>query len=155
MILTMSFKKALWVKVMDLLACRDHSEKELMEKLKDHYPLKDIQQTIVEMRTRGWILPPLELSRKIYENLNRKNKSHLFIRHFLEKKGLPPVPKDEDLELQKARAVLTRNSRKMGVRNKEQMKGKQVVSLLKNRGFDTETIGKVFHEALGNSSDFY
>ena len=142
--------KTLWVRAMNLLACRDHSEKELMEKLKNHYPPEDVQQTIVEMKTRGWILPPRELSWKVYGSLNRKNKSHLFIKYFLKKRGLPLIPKDENLELQKARTVLNRNSPKMG-----KVKIKQVVSLLKNRGFDTETIRRVLHEVFGNSSDFY
>ena len=142
--------KSLWTRIMGFLARRDHSEKELVEKLKSHYPLDDIERAIAEMKDRGWILPPRELSQKVCESLNRKNKSHLFIRHFLKKKGLPTIPKDEDMELQKARAVLTRHLWK-----RDGTKKGQAVSLLRNRGFDTETIGKVLHETLGSSSGFY
>ena len=131
--------KSLWGKMMDLLARRDHSEKELIEKLKDHYPLEDIKKTIVEMKSRGWILAEKELSQKVCESLNRKNKSHLFIKQFLGKKGLPAPPMDQDLEEQKARRILHNHS------SRERHKNKKAL-FLKNRGFDTETIMKILRD---------
>ena len=37
--------------------------------------------------------------------LNRKKRGYLYIRHYLQKKGLPVSPKNEQLELQKAQKI--------------------------------------------------
>ena len=141
-------KKSLWVKAMDYLARRDHSEKELMEKLKNHYPMEEIKSTLLEMKSRGWILPPEELSKKVCENLHKKNKSHFFILNFLKEKGLPPVQRQANMERKKA-LTLVKN------KVKDPSNRKQLISLLKNRNFDTNTIREVLNEVCGNSSGFY
>ncbi len=137
------------VKAMDFLARRDHSELELREKLQRHFSLEEIDPVIVDMKERGWILPPQELSDKVAEQLNRKNKGYLYICQFLRKKGLPDVPKNLDIELEKAMSLIeSKGSEFLHKPNK-------LASLLKNRGFDTEIIGRVIHEIRRNSSSLY
>ena len=133
--------KNLRIKMMDLLARRDHSEKELIEKLKDRYPLEEIRKIIFEMKSRGWILTEKELSQKVCENLNRKNKSHLFIKKNLEKKGLPAPPMDQFMEEQKAQKILHNHSNRIGYKDKNKK-----ALLLKNRGFDNQTILKILRD---------
>lgn len=142
------FHKTCWVKTMDYLARRDHSEKELIQKLSKHYEMDEIEQTLEEVKKRGWLLPEDELSEKVTEQLHRKNKGHLYILHFLRKKGLPEVPKDIDREIDKARALMT--SKRI-----DSTDIKRLTSLLKNRGFDTETIGRVIHEVRRSSPSIY
>lgn len=131
--------KSAWVKAMDFLARRDHSEQELIEKLRRHYTDEEITPALKEMKQRGWLLPPEELSAKVAENLHNKQKGYLYICHYLRKKGLPPVEKDPDRELEKAYQILEQ-------KGPVEVSRQKMVSLLKNRGFDTETIGRVIHD---------
>ena len=137
-------KKTARAKAMDYLARRDHSEKELREKLALRYSDEDINQALDEIRERGWLLPPEELSEKVAKSLSQRHKSHAYINHFLCKRGLPKVPKDENLELDKALDVIASKAKKRDDFNHLQ-------SLLKNRGFDTDTIRKAVHETLRNT----
>lgn len=141
-------EKTAWVKAMDYLARRDHSEKELAEKLSKDYEPEEIERTLTEVRDRGWLLPPEELSKKVTEQMHRKNKGYLYISNFLVKKGLPPVSRDLEIELQKARTLAES-------RMKDHQDEKRLATLLKNRGFDTETIAKVIHEIRHNTTSIY
>lgn len=136
------------IKAMDYLARRDHSEKELIEKLSKHFPMEEIEPALAEIKKRGWLLSPEELAHKVSQNLHRKNKGHLYIQHFLREKGLPRTEKDPEMEMAKARDVLETKSRG----SKEP---KRMASLLKNRGFDTETISRMIHEIRRNSPSLY
>ena len=129
---------------MDLLARRDHSEKELRDKLAKHFSEDEIDPAIEEIKERGWLLPPEELSAKATESLHRKNKGYLYICHFLRTRGLPELPKDMDRELSKALEIIEQK----GI---EPTDIKRMSALLKNRGFDTETISRTIHEVRTNS----
>jgi SOS response regulatory protein OraA/RecX len=140
--------KTPWVKAMDFLARRDHSEKELIEKLRRTFSDAEIIAVIEEMKERGWLLPPDELSEKVAQQLHDKNKGYLYICHFLRKKGLPMVSKDPQMEEEKARSLVAQKSG-------DSKSLQKIASLLKNRGFDTETIGKVVHEVRADSPSIY
>lgn len=133
---------------MDLLARRDHSEKELRDKLARHFEPEEIDQTITEVKERGWLLPPEELAAKATESLHRKNKGHLYILQFLRTRGLPEVPKDPDRELEKALDIIKQKA-------KDPTDIKRTSSLLKNRGFDTETISRTIHEIRRSTPSLY
>ncbi len=140
--------KTAWVKAMDYLARRDHSEKELIEKLSRFFEHEEIEAALTEMKQRGWLLPPEELAAKVTENLHSKNKGYLYIQNFLRKKGLPSTDRDPHREIDKARALIETKS-------KDSQDRKKTVSLLKNRGFDTETISRVLNEIHRNSPSLY
>lgn len=146
--MTIGPKKTPWVKAMDFLARRDHSEKELREKLARDYDDDEIETTIQEVKERGWLLPPEELSEKVTNELHRKRKGHLYILNFLRQKGLPEVPKNPEIEMEKALQILESKMKDPG-------DTQRTVSLLKNRGFDTETITRVLHEIRRNSPSIY
>lgn len=133
---------------MDYLARRDHSEKELIDKLSTRYEMEEIETTLAEMKERGWLLPPEELSAKVTEQLHRKNKGYLYICHFLRKRGLPTTERDGEREYEKAREIADSKLKDPG-------DTKRLASLLKNRGFDTETIGRLIHEVRRNSQSIY
>lgn len=135
-------------KAMDYLARRDHSERELIQKLKPTYPMSEILTALQELKERGWMMDPHELSEKVYQQLNRKNKSHLYIQQFLKKRDLPAVAKDSAIELEKALSLVANKGGNSYDLN-------QLASLLNNRGFDKETIGKVIHEIRRNSPSLY
>ena len=140
-------QKTAWVKAMDYLARRDHSEKELIEKLSTRYPEEEILAALSEMKERGWLLPPKELAEKVTNQFHAKNKGHLYIQHFLRKKGLPGTQKDPEMEFDKALSIIQTKA-------KDPKDIKRLASLLKNRGFDTETISRVINEIRRNTSSF-
>lgn len=133
---------------MDYLARRDHSEKELYEKLKKTFEETEIREALQEIKERGWLIPEHELSEKVTQSLHRKNKGIHYIQQFLKKKGLPVTALDPEVEFEKALHLVKQ-------RIKDPQALQKVSSLLKNRGFDTETIGKVIHELRRSSQSIY
>lgn len=95
-------KEALtWVQ--DYLSRRSHSEKELLEKLaKKDFKSEVAQEALAYAKKRGWMEDPLELSEKVYQSWDRKNKSHIWIKGYLEEKGLPEQDKNFSREIEKA-----------------------------------------------------
>jgi len=96
-------KQALyWVQ--DYLARRPHSEKELTEKLlKKEFSNEITIQAIEFAISNNWLENPQEVSERVYQEWNQKNKSHNWIVGYLSKKGLPnDIYKDEEEEAKKA-----------------------------------------------------
>lgn len=130
---------------MDYLARRDHSEKELREKLSRTFAADVVDSAIADCRDHGWLADPLELAERVAASLHRRAKSFHYIQGFLAKKGLPRVAFDSECERAKAQEIIAKAGKKAG-------DFKKMYSLLKNRGFDNDTIKKVLYETLGNTS---
>jgi regulatory protein len=98
-------------KMMDLLARRDHSERELRKKLKEKIDDSESIEAALEYgKEQGWI-PEDEDSRtrlaeRMAEMLHKKLKGIHYINHYLAEKGLPELPADESRELEKARQLI-------------------------------------------------
>lgn len=138
----MKSQKDASTKAMDYLAIRDHSKSELKNKLsRCGYEAEEIENALNYVEERGWLLPPEELAAKVALQLHRKKKSHFYILQYLKQKQLPAVDKDPDLELEKATDLVT--SRFPTLSNVSYEDKKQIARLLKNRGFDGETISRV------------
>lgn len=133
---------------MDLLARRSHSELELRRKLEGLYHEDDVADAIRVARESGWMPPPEEIAERVAVELGRKKKGHRYINQFLKTKGLPPVAKDADAEVEKARAIVHARLRKDGPFDwNDQQK---IYRLLANRGFEDDTIRRVI--SLGQSA---
>lgn len=131
-------------KAMDFLARRDHSEREIRQKLAKKFEPEDVDNVVEILKKRNW-LPndeeqALALAEKVAGTLHRKKKGLNYINGYLRQKGLPPVVKDEELELEKARALVKTKFRKL-----EDVKDKAGRFLLA-RGFDSSTVRKVIFE---------
>ena len=140
--------KTPWVKAMDFLSRRDHSEMELREKLGRTYTQEEIDETIKEVTERGWLLPPEELAAKVTLHLHSKKKGFLYIQQFLQRKGLPNTSREPETEYQKALSLIESKIH-------DPSDSKRLVSLLKNRGFDTETIARVINEIRRSTQSLY
>lgn len=106
--LTPDLKRTILDKLADYLARRDHSEKELKEKLqKKSFNEDSIEWVISQASAKGWLKSPKELTQQIFLELNKKNKGILYINNQLQKKGLPSIPIDEDVEHSKAIELLS------------------------------------------------
>lgn len=141
------YQKAL-NKAADLLARRNHSEKELREKMSRFFEPELIDRVIEEAWERHWLLPPEELAENAAKSWSRSNKSARYIREQLKKRGLPPVDVDEDEELQKMRTLLEKKFRlsdpeSANLNYEDRVKAYRY---LKYRGFADSLIRKVIHE---------
>lgn len=138
-------------KVMDIVARRDHSEKELRQKLRDKFSEEDDSQDIIDeaiefAKDNRWLGDPVDLAHRLAEMLHRRNKGIYYINKYLKEKGLPAVDVDRQIELEKALAIV-KNKFEENHKFSREDKAK-VGRLLASRGFDSETVRKVIYEKL-------
>jgi regulatory protein len=134
-------------KMMDYLARRDHSEKELRTKLQRcDFSQEEIEKALDFAKANNWLPKSEELSEKVAQQLHQKKKGTAYINMYLEEKGLPPVMKDSQQELEKA-LLLAQSKWRPTESTKDLLQQKQKIArFLGNRGFDMETIHQVFHQ---------
>lgn len=138
-------------KVMDIIARRDHSEKELRKKLRDKFGDEDdaddvISEAIDFAKDNNWLGDPTNLAHRLADMLHRRNKGIYYINNYLKEKGLPTVDVDRHLELEKALSIV---KNKFAEEHKFSREEKAKVGrLLASRGFDSETVRKVIYEKL-------
>lgn len=130
-------------KIMDLLARRDHSELELRRKLAPHYDATEVEDAIRFAKESKWMRPPEELAATVAEQLDRRGKGAGYIQRFLRSKGLPGVAADSENELHKALDLIEIRLRLMPPFAYDDYA--RIARLLKNRGFNDETIRHALH----------
>lgn len=138
-------------KVMDLLARRDHSEKELRKKLREKFSEdvdagEVIDEAIDFAKNNNWLGDPVDLAHRMADMLHRRNKGIHYINNYLKEKGLPVVDVDRHLELEKALAIVKNKYEEDHDFSREEKA--KVGRLLASRGFDSETVRKVIYEKL-------
>lgn len=131
-------------RLMRYLARRDHSEKELIEKLSKFYPDDEIQEALEFARKSNWLTPSQILSQRLFENLNKKGKSNSYIQQALKKKGLSHAALNDDDEAHKAYDLVIKQFGKNSV--KEYNKKIKIMRWLAYRGYSSHIIGKVLNE---------
>jgi regulatory protein len=135
-------------KMMDILARRDHSEKELRKKLKDKFTTDEIDRAIEFGKEQGWIPDSAEsaqvLAEKTAATLRRKGKGPLYIKHYLHEKGLPPVSSDPSEDLEKARELA--HNKFSDIKNMDRAQKAKVGRFLMSRGFSQSIARKVMYE---------
>ena len=105
------------------LANRDHSEKELIEKLKKNFNSEAITWAITEAHKNQWIKPPEELAEQVARSLHHKNKS---------------IATNDELEKEKClKLLLSKFKKDMNFSYEEKIKAHRFLSY---RGFLPETI---------------
>lgn len=138
-------------KVMDIIARRDHSEKELRKKLKDKFGDEDDADSVIEeaidfAKDNNWLGDPTALAHRLADMLHRRNKGIYYINNYLKEKGLPAVEADRHLELEKALSIVKNKYDEDHKFSREEKA--RVGRLLAARGFDSETVRKVIYEKL-------
>lgn len=126
---------------MDMLARRNYSPLEIRRKLSNDYSSEEIEAAIAFARESKWLLPDEDLAERTAASLGRKRKGHRFINQYLKTKGLPPVAKRPEQELESALALVrSKLARQLasGVSCDYEFQ-KKIQRLLANRGFDDET----------------
>lgn len=132
------------------LAKRDHSEKELREKMRERHTPEAIQSALDEARERGWLARPEDLAQRVADALSRRQKSAGYIQGYLRKKGLPQAQLDDQTELEKAQHLLQTKLRKTAnLTHEERVKA---FRWLKSRGFGDKIIRRAIYEKSNEES---
>ncbi len=139
--------------MMDMIARRDHSEKELRTKLKEKFSdesdgLEAIEAAIQYAKDHKWLGDPTDLAGRLAEMLHRRNKGINYINNYLREKGLPPVHSNRDLELEKALQLVKNKYADNKEQNFDRSEKARVGRFLIARGFDSEIVRKVIYEKL-------
>lgn len=145
----MSSKESILNKIADYLARRDHSPKEIQDKLekKKIFASDEILLALQKAKDAGWFLPEDELAQKVHNYLVRKGKSYRYIQQYLKNKGLPSTDFDRLEEVQ----TITRQLEKkfQSFKNLEYDDKQKALRSLTQKGFD---LGCCF-EVLNNSEN--
>lgn len=144
----MSTKESILKKIADYLALRDHSPKEIQEKLalKENYDPEDIAAALQTAKEKKWFLPEDELAERVAEGLAIKNKSPQYINNYLLEKGLPSIAISEDLETQAIERCLAKKFKDS--KNLSPQDQQKALRLLASRGFKPELCYKVLDHSF-------
>ena len=150
-------------KLMDLVARRDHSEKELRKKLGLKTEAAIVEQTIEWAREQNWLAKPEKLKSQFADQLSRRGKGIRQINKKLNDLGLGSIKPDFEAEYAKAKKLISgkwSSESFAGLDFKEAQKLKsKIVRYLASRGYQNDIISKILNNELKKSSkqeeDFY
>jgi regulatory protein len=126
---------------------RDHSEKELKDKLKRYYTDEAIAAALELAHERQYMKAPEALAVQVSEYLHRQSKGIRTINEKLKKRGLPKVEVDADRELDKCIVQLSKKFKSEDILSAaERVKAFRYLTY---RGFDSETIKKAISARKG------
>lgn len=144
-------------KIMDILAMRDHSEKEITKKLKDRAPAEIITQAMNWAREQNWLPAPEKVQQMVVRSLGNRRKGKNAINQKLKEMGLDLVQIDPEIELEKALSAVETKFKKTllkGLDFKSAQKEKsRVLRFLVSRGFEFSTAQKILSTYFINSKD--
>jgi regulatory protein len=137
-------KKSAFEKILDYLSIRDHSEKEIRNKLtQKEFQTEEIDEGLELAQAQGLMLEPKQLSENISDRLHRQHKGILYINQYLNSKALPSVVADWILETEKAKYLVLKRFNKNPPYTIEEKQ--DIYRYLTNRGYADQTIDKVIH----------
>lgn len=146
-------------KIMEYIARRDHSEKELKTKLrrlkgyqdkkKARYSAVEIEQGIEWAKLNKWLKPSEQLAESVARALHNKSKGIRYINAYLTQKGLPRQSMDEDQELKKATQLIRKRIVNKLVDSNLKLK---LTRFLISRGFPQNIISKALKGVASEKS---
>ena len=145
-------------KLMDFVARRDHTEKELAKKLARYCDAETIQKTLDWATKQNWLASPEKLRTQFVTQLERRGKGIRQINQKLKELGLDSVKSDKNSELKKAKKlVLTKWSidcfRGLDYKEIQKLKA-QISRFLISRGYESDTINLILNKELKKSSGY-
>jgi regulatory protein len=139
-------------KLMDLVARRDHTEKELRKKLALRCTPEIVEQTIQWAGAQNWLASPEKLKEQFAAQLSRRGKGIRKINQKLQEIGLEKVKADQDEELEKAKklALAKWNAKDFkGLDFKESQKLRaKITRYLATRGYESQIIQSILKNDL-------
>jgi regulatory protein len=89
-----------------MLGRRDHSEKELKDKLLRYYEAADVETALLRAREERWLREPNELAKIVAQSYSRRGKGRLRVAQELKKRGLPHFALDNETEILEAQKLI-------------------------------------------------
>ena len=143
-------------KLMDFVARRDHTEKELRKKLSLRCDTDVVEKTLAWAQEQNWLAAPEKLKTQFADQLSRRGKGIRKINQKLKELGLETVKSDKDMELLKAKKlVLAKWSAAdfKGLNFKETQKLKaKIMRFLITRGYESDVVNTVLKNEFKQSS---
>jgi regulatory protein len=143
--------KAAYESVIRYLSRRDHSIKELSQKLSRRYTREAAEAAIQRADELKFIRSEEFLTKQVSEIFHRRAKGIHFIQAELKKRGLPSIEVDADLEISKCKDLLIKKfgeTCSFNLRDRSadaKLKNAKAQRFLSYRGFDFETIQKTLN----------
>jgi|GEM_PF-890336 len=142
-------------KLMDFVARRDHTEKELRKKLSLRCEAGIVNKALHWAQEQKWLVPPDKLKTQFAKQLARRGKGIRKINQKLKELGLEAVKSDKSVELVKAKKlVLAKWSADdfAGLDYKESQKLKaRIMRFLITRGYETDIISLILKSEFKKS----
>lgn len=134
-------------KIMDLVARRDHSEKEIRKKLALRCQPEIVDQAIEWATQQNWLAAPDVLKEKFAEQLSRRGKGIRRINQKLKELGLASVKADLEKELEKARRLVAgkwtfEDFKGLDFKESQKLKAK-IMRYLITRGFESDVVSNI------------
>jgi regulatory protein len=144
---------------MEYIAERDHSEKELKDKLrrlkdphdrtKPRFSAEEINNGIEWAHSNKWFKPSDQLAESVAQTLHNKKKGIRYINAYLAEKGLPPQPADDQHELEKAIQLIQRKILTKTIDSNLKLK---LSRFLISRGFRADIVSKALKGVISEKS---
>ena len=139
-------------KLMDLVARRDHSEKELRSKLSLRCSPEIVDQTLTWAREQNWLISPEKLKTQVAAQLSRNGKGVRKINQKLQSLGLDSVKSETEEELEKARHLVSRkwqprDFKDLDFKESQKLKAK-ITRFLVARGFELNVVSTILRTDL-------
>lgn len=144
-------------KLMDFVARRDHTEKELRTKLATRTSSEIVEQTITWAREQNWLASPEKLKNQFAEQLSRRGKGIRKINQKLKDLGLEGVKSDKENEYEKAKKLVLAkwdadDFKGLAFKDSQKLKAK-IMRYLITRGYESDIVSKILNNELKKSSN--
>lgn len=150
-------------KLMDLVARRDHSLKELRQKLSQHCDRETVEKTLQWAEEQNWLAPPQKLQTQVSEQLARRGQGIRRINQKLKSLGLESIKSTLDEELARAQQLVrnkwtARDFQNLDFKETQKLKAK-IMRFLATRGYESGIIGTIlkteFKHSANHEEDIY
>ncbi len=141
-------------KLMDFIARRDHSEKELRQKLSLRCAAEVVEKTLAWAQAQKWLTPPEKLKTQFAAQLARRGKGILKINQKLKELGLETVKSEQSAELEKAKKLVlakwsTADFKGLAYKDAQKLKAR-IMRFLAARGYESNIISLILSLILKN-----
>lgn len=143
-------------KLMDFVARRDHTEKELRKKLSLRCDAETVEKTLAWAKEQNWLASPEKLKTQFAEQLSRRGKGVRKINQKLKELGLDTVKSDKESELAKAKKLALAKwsaSDFKGLDFKEAQKLRaKIMRYLITRGYESDVVSSILKTEFKTSA---
>ncbi len=123
-----------------IIAKRDHSVKELTQKLRRHHEMDEILDAIARADDYGWMKDPQELAEMWKREAARRKRGNLWLKNKMAEKGLPMLAMDGGDETAVARTLI---AGKFGDGPWDKKLQQRIARFLTSRGYNFSVVAAI------------